>query len=115
MREIIPLTTEILVRFHGKLPPYSVIGIAAVKDGMVVGVGGYYRVDTRYILFSRITDELRADKRLLVMALRKLADIRMSFNLPVQSIGDKSIPGYEVLLRHVGFRQDTAMEDVWHG
>lgn len=113
MRGIVPLTEQIIHDFLGEAPPRTVRGVAAVKDGKVVGIGGFYRFDTRYILFSDMTDELRADKRLLALAIRQLNAIRQELKLPIQSIEETEFAGSDTLMKHMGLTKIEQTEHVW--
>lgn len=97
--KIVPATPEIMRKVF---PTFrSVRAIAAVRGDEVLGVAGIYPDAARLVLWGYLTDELRRDKRTLLKAVKVLKTILPKQH--IESLADPSIPGSDVLLRHVGF------------
>ena len=103
MNQIVPLTRQILDDFCQDPPTVTVKGIAAQVDGRTTGVAGYFPEGERYIVFIKLTDELRADKRAIIKGIRLLNQMVSARKLPLHAIKDDCIEGAETLLRHAGF------------
>lgn len=102
--KIIPLTRDILDAFCQEPPTVTVKGIAAQADGRTIGVAGYFPEGERWIVFIKLTDELRANKRLIIQGMRILNQMVSARQLPLHAIKDDCIEGAETLLRHAGFK-----------
>ena len=105
MNTIVPLTRKILDDFCQDPPTVTVKGIAAQADGRTIGVAGYFPEGERWIVFIKLTDELRADKRTIIKGIRLLNQMVSARQLPLHAIKDDCIQGAETLLRHAGFTQ----------
>ena len=103
MSDIVPLTRQILDDFCEHPPPVTVKGIAAQVDGRTIGVAGYFPDGERYIMFARLSDEARADKRIIIKCLRLLNQMVGRHRIPVHAMMDECVAGAETLLRHAGF------------
>jgi len=103
MTEIVPATPELLSSYYGSPPARSQRAVAVVKDGSVIGVGGVYADGDRQVMFSDMTDELRRDKRALIMGMRAVMKLAARRALPVVAEADAEIEGSEKLLEHMGF------------
>jgi hypothetical protein len=110
MNGIFPATAELLDAFYAERPDsrpkMTTRSVVAVKDGKPVGVGGFYVEPERgrVVLFGDLTDDLRRDKRLLIMGYRAALDMAKSYSPRVYSLADAAIAGSEVLLEHMGGR-----------
>lgn len=91
--EIVPATAEMLDT------PHTVQAIAVVLDGEVLGVGGI--ILGSQMIFAQITDALRADRRSLVRAYRRVLGLTRA--RPLYAHADPEIEGSERLLEHMGF------------
>lgn len=105
MNQIVPLTRQILDDFCQDPPPVTVKGIAVQAEGRTIGLAGYFPDGERWILFARLSDELRADKRTIIKGIRHLVQMMNGRKLPTHAIKDDCIEGAETLLRHAGFTQ----------
>mgnify|MGYP003543984032 FL=1 len=105
MNQIVPLTRQILDDFCQDPPPVTVKGIAVQTEGRTIGLAGYFPDGERWILFARLSDELRADKRTIIKGIRHLVQMMRGRKLPIHAIKDDCIEGAETLLRHAGFTQ----------
>lgn len=107
MRTTVTLATpELLEQFYGAPPARSIRAVVAVKDDQVIGVAGVYP-DPRHgrqIMFSDLTDTLRAEKRAIVKGYRMVLERLVRPGIPVQTLVDNDIKGADVLLQHIGFR-----------
>ncbi len=112
MITIRPATLEDMTAIDGQPPPRTCRAHAAIEDGKVVAVWGIYPINTRFLLFSSLSDEFLARRRNVVLGIaavwKLLADRP---RLPVLAIADPEIKGSDVLVRHMGF--DHLHGDVW--
>ena len=104
MITIRPATYDDLVAIDGMAPPRTCRAQAAVQDGKVVAVWGIYPFNTRFMLFSNLSDEFLAKKRNVVIGIaavwKLLADRP---KLPVLAFADPEIKGSDALVKHMGF------------
>ena len=105
MNQIVPLTRQILDDFCQDPPPVTVKGIAVQTEGRTIGLAGYFPDGERWILFARLSDELRADKRTIIKGMRLLNLMVSARKLPLHAMKDDCIEGAETLLRHAGLTQ----------
>jgi hypothetical protein len=56
--------------FNGKLPAFSLRGVAAVDGERVLGIGGIYRAGHQFMLFIDMDEEMKKHKRALIEASR---------------------------------------------
>ena len=99
-----PATAMDLAAVTGCQPPMSCRALVAEEDGQTRAVFGVYAKNTRYIMFSHLTDEFRANKRAMVIGIRALWDlIKGRPAMPVLAHADPAIKGSDVLLLHMGF------------
>ena len=100
--EIRTATAADVQEFYGKPPLFSMRGFAGVWDGAVIGLGGVYRMDDRYVAFSdlkpearnHLTDVLRGAK-LLKKLMNNYEEV---FAFPSEE--EKNAKGF---LEHLGF------------
>lgn len=114
MVEIRPATHESLRAFYGAEFRATARAFVATSGGRVIGVAGFRPEGHRFVLWTNLTDELRADKRALVRGLRVVMG-SLPTGVPVHATADEAIPGAEVLLEHVGFRKLTDRVWEWVG
>lgn len=94
------MRTEIVPATAGMLDtPHTVQAIAVVRGEEVLGVGGV--IVGSQMIFARITDALRADRRSLVRAYRRV--LSLTALRPLYAHADPEIEGSERLLEHMGF------------
>ena len=105
MNQIVPLTRQILDDFCQDPPSVTVKGIAVQAEGRTIGMAGYFPEGERYIVFIKLTDELRKDKRTIIKGMRLLNLMVSARKLPLHAMKDDCIEGAETLLRHAGFTQ----------
>jgi len=105
LNKLVPLTREILDSFCDQPPAVTVKGIAAQAAGRTIGVAGYFPDGERYIVFIKLTDELRKDKRTIIRGMKLLNLMVGTRKLPLHAMKDDCIAGAETLLRHAGFTQ----------
>jgi hypothetical protein len=100
---IVPATADLLQRFYGAAPTRSQRAVVAIKDDRVIGVAGVYPDGERAVMFSDLTDELRADKRAVVRGIRAVLELASKRDMPVHAWADPKVEGSERLLLHMGF------------
>ena len=100
--EVVPATAEHFQSLRGSLPPRTVRAYTVVRDGAPLGIAGVYKEGVSTVLFSELTDELRADKRSLVKLKRAVLPM---LKRGILSYADPAISGSEVLLEHLGFTE----------
>lgn len=113
MTEIVPATEELLTQFLGAPPSRTVRAFAAVRGDEVLGVAGIYAKGDGWVVFADLTDEIRADRRLIVKGYRLVMAMLKERATSAISIADPHIKGSEVLLKHMGFKHASGEAFVW--
>lgn len=99
-------TAQDLITIDGALPKMTTRAQVMEQDGEVIAIWGIYPLNTRYFMFSSLTDKFRANKRAVVQGIKAVkALIASRPNLPVLAIADPSVEGSTVLLEHMGFER----------
>jgi hypothetical protein len=111
--EIVHATPQMLQAFCGSVPK-TVRAFAAVKNGEVLGVSGTYIEGTVKVVFSKLTDELRKDKRAMVLGVRKVQSLYRDSKIPVRAAAE-NIKGSEMLLEHMDFELVGDGVYAWRG
>lgn len=112
MVEIIPATSEIL-KAHYKEPfGKSVYAIAAVEDGRVLGVAGFYYRPVGAVVFADIS-ELRSRPKVLIRGYRMILEKIRQKGLTAYAKCDQQIEAAERFLRHIGFQPFENDLFVW--
>ena len=98
-------TAEDFLKLDGATPKRTGRAIAAVSDdGEVIGIGGVYPDQTRYVMFSNLGEKLKANKRDLLKAIKGMRDLVKDLPyMPIIAEADPEICGSETLLKHLGF------------
>lgn len=91
--------------FYGTEPPLTVRAIAAVKDGRVVGIGGYYLDNGMAVAFTDINDEMT--KRDKIAGGRAVINLLKRFGGRIVAEPGENGP---VAMKHFGF---TERGGVW--
>ena len=78
-------------------------GFMAVRDGKVLGIGGVVLNSSSYCMFANLSDDMRKDKRSMVMAYRKMKELARACHCPVFAEADENIPKSVEFLNHIGF------------
>lgn len=106
MPEIVPATSEMIQTLNRDLPR-TVRAIAAVEDGKVLGVAGFYPQEGHLVMFADIAAEARAQinrhKRTLIRCSWKVMGMAMQRRMPIVASADPEIEGADRLLLHLGF------------
>jgi len=108
--EIVPATAEHVLALYSEPPGRTLRAVAAVDGGRVLGVAGTYKDGDNTIVFAKMTDELRADKRAIVAGYRKVMRL---FGRRVFAVCDTTIPAAAGFLEHMGFQQMEGEVYVW--
>lgn len=103
MIEIIPATDEMIRRFYGGPVPQTVRAVAGVRDGEVLGIGGYYVCGPRVVIFSDIKPEYLGMKKSIVKATRKVLEMVRESGMPAMAVPDDGIDGAKFFLDRLGF------------
>lgn len=104
-----PATREQLLQLYTEIPK-TVRAFAAVDGDKVLGVAGVYQENGVQVCFAKLTDELRANKRMVVLGMRKVLGL---FGSMVFAICDQNEPKAPGLLRHVGFQPIKGEVYIW--
>lgn len=107
-------TPALLERFYGQTPKRTSRAIVAVEGERVLGVAGVYQDGARMVAFTEMSDEIRANKRLIVRGYRMLKPL-LEAGLPIYALADRCVEGSEVLLRHFGFERVCDEVYQWQG
>lgn len=85
------------------LPECEVLeGLTAERDGVVVGAAGIYQDSGMNVMFFRIKDALRADKRSLVKFIPEAMAMAARYKFVV-ALQDENEPTSRGFLKHLGF------------
>lgn len=109
--DVIPATPALLSRFYGRIPTKTSQAVVAVEGDRVLGVAGIYRDGARMVAFTELSDEVRANRRLIVRGYRALLPLIKAAGMPVLAICDPLIEGSERLLLHYDF--EPLSHGVW--
>ena len=102
MSAIIPATPAHIAALYGHTLGRTVRALAVVDGERVLGVGGIYHDDGRTVIFSKKTDDLRRQKRILILASRQIMGWLRE---EAFALCDTSIPKARDFLEHMGFEQ----------
>lgn len=89
--------------FYGEKPPFSFRGVAAIKDGKVVGLGGIYREAHYLVAFTDMKDEMRENKKDIAKGCRMIHKMIIDEKRPVYAVANREEPTAEALLAKLGF------------
>ena len=101
--EIVPVTSDLILKYYGRPAHNTMRGIAVVRDDKVLCIGAVVITDGQAFVCSDISDELKKNKRWLILAAREVMKIAASLRLPVFARADASIDRSESFLKHLGF------------
>lgn len=101
--EIVPATQALAREYWGGDPPFSFRGYVAVLGGVVVGVGGVYRMGGRLWAFSKGKPELAPFIKTRAKAVRVLVQLMDRYTEPVYAAPDAEEPTAMPLLTKLGF------------
>ena len=88
----------------GAPPRRTARAIVIETEEGVIGIGGVYADNTRYVMFSNLSETLKANKRALIKAIRGIRDLVADLPyMPIIAEADPEIEGSETLLKHLGF------------
>jgi hypothetical protein len=79
-------------------------GFVGVKDGVVIGLGGVYRMDDHYIAFSDLKPEAREHLTYVLRAAKEVIKLMNNYDevFAYPSEAEKNAAGF---LEHLGFTQ----------
>lgn len=103
MVELKPLTREVIVAFNGEPFKDSARGLAAYKDGELLGYCGVLQGDMLQA-FSHIKPELKKHPKVIVQAAYKMRSLLQFYDQAVYALADENEPTSSRFLEYVGFR-----------
>ena len=109
--DVVPATPDLMQRFYGRTPARTSQAVVAVQGDRVLGVAGVYFENGYAVAFTELSDEIRANKRLIVRGYRALLPFLRAARLPVVALCDPLIAGSERLLLHYNF--EPRAQGVW--
>ena len=89
--------------FYGGTPPFSFKGVAAIKDGKVVGLGGIYREGNYLVAFTDMKDEMRESKKDVAKGCRMIHNLIIKEKRAVYAVANNDEPTAAALLVKLGF------------
>lgn len=102
--KITQATQALIHDFYGGMPPFSMKGFAAVLDDKCIGLTGIYREGPRFIAFSDMRPEMRAHKKAMVIAVRKMERMMRELGKSIYAVCNPDEQTSVRLLQRVGFR-----------
>jgi hypothetical protein len=102
---IVPATSEALIKFYEFRPSASCYAYMAVEDGEVYGVCGFYSVTSGVMMFAGLTDRLRECPLIIYKAAKKVLEIAMTKGVPVYAEADLNIEPSTRFLERLGFER----------
>lgn len=99
--EIRPATPELLRQFYGSDVPWTVRAVVGVRDGEVLGVGGYLVKGHVVMVFSDIKPG--APKKAIVRGVRATLGLLRRAGLSGIAVREK--PESATFLEHFGFQE----------
>jgi len=113
MVELVPATEEMIVSFYGRIPYQTIRAIAGIRDGEVIGIGGYHVLHRRLFVFSDLKPEAMKEKKAIVRAARKVLAMVEKSGIPGVAIPDENIEGAERFLSRIGFEAQPSGVYEW--
>jgi len=109
----VPVTHELVKRYYGHEPLYSLKGFAAVCEGEPVGLlGAYYLKRNMLVVFSEFKSRFRGRKKAIVQGIHLLREFIRDLRCPVWAVAQKDERASDTLLQRLGFEptaRDTEM------
>lgn len=99
MCEVRPATAEDFQAFYGRPAPFTLRAIVVVKDGELVGFGGYYLIDGAALVFTDIKPGI--GKKDIIRGARETMRLALASGIPLVAQGSE--PTSESALKHYGF------------
>lgn len=107
--EIVPATLELIQRYYGCPPPFSVKALIAKLEGIPAGIGGLQMINGVPWAFSEMNATLRRDTKNVVRCVQAMRPLLAQFEVPVYAVAElESGP----LLMHLGFRPTGDMARI---
>ena len=102
MIELVHGDADIIRQVEGKVTRTTYC-IAAIEDGKVLGIAGYYPRDDHLVAWVRVTPELKQRPRLIVQGARMLLAMMARRRMPIVAGRDVDEPSAKRFLTHFGF------------
>lgn len=100
-----PATARDFETFYGRPAPQTVRALVAVKDGEVIGLGGYWLRDGDAVAFSDIKPEFRKRPKEILKAARLLVGYLREKGIPMVAEASPHEKNSPRMLRWAGFEQ----------
>ena len=91
----------------------SVRAIVAIRDGEILGIAGFYVHQSRLVMFSELDEDLKCNKRAIIMGMRKLKEMASLMRLPIHAKA-ADLPTAKGFLSHMGFVDIGQGLYEWH-
>lgn len=101
---IVPATAELLAPFYGDTPNRTCRAWVVMDDASkVVGIAGFYSDGMANVIFTDISDELRAHPRTILVLAKRIMKTLVEVGRPICAKCDFSIGASQRFLEHFGF------------
>ena len=111
--EIKPATKEVIDRYYDGKLTRTVRAFIAVQDEKILGIAGVYVDQSRLVMFSDLSDELKQNKRVIIRGMRMFKEIARKKNLPIHAKAAQ-LPTAKGFLKHMGFIDIGQGLYEWH-
>lgn len=101
MIAIIPATIEHYRALYGDNPPFTMRAMTAVEGDRVLGMAGVYDENGNQVVFAKLTDELKGNRKAVLRGARK---VMAMFDKRVFALCDPNLETADGFLRHFGFK-----------
>lgn len=103
---IVPATAELLERYYGRRPPWTVHrAFAVVHEGEPICVGGAFRHEDRFVAFADVRPIMR--ERFVktgVRMARKVMEAYREMGVQLYATADCNVEPAKRFLEHLGFK-----------
>lgn len=108
--EIVAATREHILNMYGSVPS-TVRAISILDENGVHCVAGIYLSESRWVMFAKLDDVMKTNKRSIIQGWKKL--IQMVGGKEIYAVKDKNLETSESFIRHFGFKQLIDEVYVW--
>lgn len=98
--KIVPATAEHLKALYEELPGPTIKAVAVVDGDRVLGIGGTYVTNGNTIIFTKMVEELKSNKRVIIRAARMIMSTLSDRAFAICDPKVETSPGF---LLHFGF------------
>lgn len=101
MITIKPADQKTIEQWYGGRPQYSMRGIVALEDNIVIGIGGLLLHNGKQYMFCEMKECARKHRKYILKAAKAL--LKLANGRIVYAIADKNIESASRFLEHLGF------------